>query len=147
MNFARMQVDDVAEVLAIEQAVFPWPWSRGNFLDSLASGYEAWVVRDAEQVLLGYLLVMMVLDEAHLLNIALRTDAQGQGHGRLLMDKAVSIARGKEALTIFLEVRPSNTRAIDTYQRYGFNQVGLRKNYYPAANNSREDAVIMSLVL
>jgi [ribosomal protein S18]-alanine N-acetyltransferase len=147
MNFERMQADDVAEVLAIEQSVFPHPWSRGNFLDSLASGYEAWVVRDAAQNMLGYVLLMMILDEAHLLNIALRADAQGQGMGRLLMDKAMSIARGKNALSLFLEVRPSNSRALATYQRYGFDRVGLRKNYYPAANNGREDAVVMRLAL
>lgn len=147
MNFERMQTNDVAEVLAIEQAVFAYPWSRTNFLDSLASGYEAWVVRDANRTLLGYVLLMMILDEAHLLNIALRSESQGQGLGRALMDKALAIARGNEALTMFLEVRPSNLRAMATYERYGFAQIGRRKSYYQAANNTREDAVVMSMAL
>jgi [ribosomal protein S18]-alanine N-acetyltransferase len=147
MIFSKMEVDDVAQVVAIETSVFPYPWSRGNFLDSLASGYEGWVMRDANQHLLAYFVVMVALDEAHLLTIAVRQDAQGTGVGRLLMDKAVSIARGGAAEKILLEVRPSNSRALGVYQRYGFKQIGLRKAYYPAPDNGREDALVMAFQL
>ncbi len=147
MIFSKMEVDDVAQVVAIETSVFPYPWSRGNFLDSLASGYEGWVMRDAKQHLLAYFVVMVALEEAHLLTIAVRQDAQGTGVGRLLMDKAVSIARGAAAEKILLEVRPSNSRALGVYQRYGFKQIGLRKAYYPAPDNGREDALVMAFQL
>ena len=145
MTLVRMCADDVGEVLAIEETVFPYPWSRGNFLDSLVSGYDCWVLRDGANDLTGYMLLMMILDEAHLLNIAVRQDRQGQGAGRLLMDQAVMIARNKAAVRLLLEVRPSNVRAIEIYQRYGYSQIGQRKNYYPAPNNAREDAILMSL--
>ncbi len=147
MNLVRMCADDVGEVLAIEETVFPYPWSRGNFLDSLVSGYDCWVLRDAANSVSGYMLLMLILDEAHLLNIAVRRDWQGQGAGRVLMDQAVSIARSKAAVRLLLEVRPSNIRAIDIYQRYGYAEIGRRKNYYPAPGNSREDAILMSLPL
>lgn len=147
MTLVRMVADDVDDVLAIEETVFPYPWSRRNFLDSLVSGYDAWILRDEAHVVLGYFLIMMVLDEAHLLDIAVRLQHQGRGLGRSLMDQAVAIARNKAAVNLLLEVRPSNTRAIDVYQRYGFTQIGRRKSYYPAANNSREDALLMSLSL
>lgn len=147
MIFSKMEVDDVAQVVAIEESVFSYPWSRGNFLDSLASGYEGWVIRDANQTLLAYFVVMLAVHEAHLLTIAVRRDGQRQGVGRLLMDRAVAIARGREVEQIILEVRPSNTRALDVYQRYGFRQIGRRKAYYPAADNGREDALVMSLAL
>ena len=145
MTLVRMCADDVGEVLAIEETVFPYPWSRGNFLDSLVSGYDCWVLRDGANAVTGYMLVMMILDEAHLLNIAVRQDRQRQGAGRLLMDHAVVIARNKAAVRLLLEVRPSNVRAIEIYQRYGYSQIGRRKNYYPAPNNAREDAILMSL--
>ncbi len=147
MLFERMQVDDVDDVVTIEEKVYPHPWTRGNFLDSLFSGYEAWVVRDEARALLGYFLIMPVVDEAHLLNIAVRDDRQHQGIGRILMDQAVSLARGKQMTSVMLEVRPTNTRALAVYHRYGFVQIGRRKNYYPAADNQREDALVMQLTL
>ena len=147
MNLVRMCSDDVGQVLAIEETVFPYPWSRGNFIDSLSSGYDCWVLRDDIEAISGYMLLMMILDEAHLLNIAVRRDCQGQGVGRILMDQAVSIARSKAAVRLLLEVRPSNTRAIDIYQRYGYARIGCRKNYYPAPGSGREDAILMSLPL
>jgi ribosomal-protein-alanine N-acetyltransferase len=147
MMLVRMVADDVNEVLAIETTVFPHPWSRANFLDSLVSGYDAWVLRDDENTMAGYVVVMMGVDEAHLLNIAVRRDGQGQGAGRCLMAQALTIARTKQALQMLLEVRPSNTHAVAVYRHYGFSEIGRRKNYYPAANNAREDALMMSLPL
>jgi [ribosomal protein S18]-alanine N-acetyltransferase len=145
--FGKLGVDDLDALMAIENDVYPFPWTRGNFLDSLYNGYEAWVMRDEDGVLLGYFLLMLALDEAHLLNISLRRDLHGKGLGRTLLDKAVEVARDKGAVTMLLEVRPSNQRALQVYERYGFLQVGRRKGYYPANANAREDAIVMRLEL
>jgi [ribosomal protein S18]-alanine N-acetyltransferase len=147
LQFGRMGIDDLEALIAIENDVYPYPWSRGNFLDSLYQGYEAWVMRDAGGVLLGYFLLMLAVDEAHLLNISLRRDLHGKGLGLTLLEKAVAVARDKGAASVLLEVRPSNQRALQVYLRYGFLQVGRRKGYYPAEANTREDAIVMRLEL
>lgn len=143
LRFSRMQVTDIAEVLAIENDVYPHPWTRGNFLDSLYSGYETWTLRDEAGTLAGYFLLMLAVDEAHLLNISVRRDLQGHGIGRLQLDKVVSLAKEKGMSSVLLEVRPSNQRALSVYQRYGFVEIGKRKAYYPADGGSREDAIVM----
>jgi ribosomal-protein-alanine N-acetyltransferase len=143
LNYEPMQEADLAEVLDLEQTVYPHPWSMSNFADSLASGYQAWVLRDTEGELLGYFLLMPIVDEAHLLNVAVSAERQGQGLGRFLLNQAVACARGLGMESVLLEVRPSNTRALEIYQRYGFQTIGKRKGYYPAANQQREDAIVM----
>ncbi|MDC8756220.1 ribosomal protein S18-alanine N-acetyltransferase [Janthinobacterium fluminis] len=145
LNYEPMCEDDLAEVVALEACVYPHPWSRGNFVDSLASGYQAWVLRDRDGTLLGYFLLMAIVDEAHLLNVAVSAAIQGQGLGRFLLNQAVACARGLGMESVLLEVRPSNTRALEIYQRYGFSQIGRRKAYYPAADQQREDAIVMRL--
>lgn len=145
--FAPMRVDDLGEVQAIENDVYPHPWTRGNFLDSLYSGYESWTLRDASNTLIGYFLMMLAVDEAHLLNITVRRDCQRQGVGRMLLDRVVGLARERRMGSILLEVRPSNERALAVYERYGFTLIGLRKAYYPAVDNAREDAIVMRLPL
>lgn len=147
MHFARMQVDDLDEVLAIENDVYPFPWTRGNFLDSLYSGYETWTVRSASGELFGYFLLMPAVDDAHLLNITVRRDLHGRGVGRMQLDKVAALARDKGMTSVLLEVRPSNHRALAIYRRYGFEQIGYRKAYYPAAGNTREDAIVMRFML
>lgn len=145
--FARMAVDDLDEVLLIENAVYPHPWTRGNFLDSFSSGYETWTLRDESGVLVGYFLVMLAVDEAHLLNVSVRGDLHGQGIGRKLLDKVVSLSQENGMSSVLLEVRPSNVQALAVYKHYGFTQIGVRKGYYPDANNAREDAIVMRLPL
>jgi ribosomal-protein-alanine N-acetyltransferase len=140
-----MSPDDLPEVLAIEYGLYPFPWTRGNFLDSLASNYETWIARDMSRRVAGYFLMMTVVDEMHLLNITVRRDLQHQGVGRLLLNKALGLAREKKLGSILLEVRPSNLRAIEIYRQYGFSQIGIRKSYYPAADNAREDAIVMRM--
>jgi ribosomal-protein-alanine N-acetyltransferase len=147
LHFARMQVGDLEEVLAIEQDVYPFPWTRGNFLDSLYSGYETWILRDGAGAVLGYFLLMCAVDEAHLLNITVRRGLHGKGLGRLQLDKAGALARERGVTSILLEVRPSNLRALAVYQQYGFRRIGQRKNYYPAMENMREDAIVMRFEL
>lgn len=147
LSVARMRVDDLPEVMAIEYDVYPHPWTRGNFLDSLYSDYEIWTVRDASALLAGYYLLMLSVDEAHLLNIAVRRDMQGKGIGRLLLDHAVALARGRDMKSILLEVRPSNDHAVMVYERYGFAGIGIRKGYYPVTAGDRENASVMRLTL
>ncbi|MDR7051011.1 ribosomal-protein-alanine N-acetyltransferase [Duganella sp. 3397] len=143
LRYEPMQRADLGEVLALEQSVYPYPWSMANFADSLDSGYQAWVLRDQGGALLGYFLVMPMVDEVHLLNVAVAADRQGQGLGHLLLNQSVACARGLGMASVLLEVRPSNTRALAIYERYGFKQIGRRKGYYPAANQLREDAIVM----
>lgn len=148
LQFVPMQAEDIDAVLAIENAVYPHPWTRGNFKDAMQSGYQAWVVRDqVDGNLVGYFLLMLVLDEGHLLNISVRGDVQGRGFGRALLDRVVSMARELGLASILLEVRPSNARALNMYAQYGFMSIGRRKAYYPAAENTREDAFVMRLSL
>jgi ribosomal-protein-alanine N-acetyltransferase len=142
-----MVVGDVEEVHALECSVFPHPWSRANFMDSLASGYDAWVLRDPAGGLAGYFLLMYALDEAHLLDVAVAAPLHGRGVGRYLLDRIADRARAERMASILLEVRPTNTRALQVYQRYGYAEIGRRKGYYPAHEGRREDAIVMRYVL
>lgn len=146
-EFEPMRVEDLGEVQAIESDVYPHPWTRGNFLDSLYSGYECWVLRDQAGTLAGYFLVMLALDEAHLLNITLRRDLHGRGLARVLLDQVAQLGREKKMQSVLLEVRPSNARAKVVYERYGFVTIGRRKAYYPDVGNTREDAIVMRFTL
>ncbi|GGC25050.1 ribosomal protein S18-alanine N-acetyltransferase [Pseudoduganella buxea] len=145
--YEPMTPADLAEVVALEQSVYPHPWSRANFADSLKNGYQAWVLRDQARQLLGYFLVLAVVDEAHLLNVAVAAPWQGKGLGRFLLNQSVACARGLGMESMLLEVRPSNERALAIYRRYGFTEIGRRKGYYPAANGTREDAIVMRIAL
>lgn len=147
LHFIQMHADDLPEVVTIENDVYPHPWSRGNFLDSLYSSYETWTLRDAHGALAGYFLMMYAVDEAHLLNITVRRGLHGRGLGRLQLDKVSALARERGMRSVLLEVRPSNLRALAVYKRYGYVQIGIRKGYYPAADNTREDAIVMRLEL
>ncbi len=141
-----MTVLDLDAVLAIERRAYTHPWTRGNFIDSLASGYVAEVLVVQDLGLVGYFLAMAGVDELHLLNITVSPDWQGRGHGAALLDAVQhhTLARGFHML--WLEVRQSNERARALYRRRGFAEVGLRRGYYPATGG-REDAVVMKLDL
>jgi ribosomal-protein-alanine N-acetyltransferase len=134
------------QVLRIEQRAYPYPWTRGNFLDALRAGYHARLLLAGEE-LLGYYVAMKGVDEVHLLNITVSPDHQRQGWGRVLLDAVALWARQQQAQWLWLEVRQSNTRAIRIYEAHGYRQVGVRKGYYPAGHGRREDAVVMSLRL
>ncbi|SDF82957.1 ribosomal-protein-alanine N-acetyltransferase [Massilia sp. PDC64] len=147
LELRPMVVGDVDEVHALERSVFPHPWSRANFMDSLASGYDAWVLREPAGALAGYFLLMYALDEAHLLDVAVAAPLHGRGVGRYLLDRIAARSRAQRMASILLEVRPSNTRALDVYRRYGYEEIGRRKGYYPAHEGRREDAIVMRYVL
>jgi ribosomal-protein-alanine N-acetyltransferase len=141
-----MRLSDLNAVLAIEVRAYSYPWSRGNFIDSLAAGYLAEVLEDAQGQLLAYFLAVPGVDELHLLNLSVAPEHQGQGLGRLLMEALHRHAQARGLASLFLEVRASNQRAQALYSRLGYAQVGLRRAYYPAAPR-REDAIVMRRLL
>ena len=145
--FSAMSLADLPAVGALECAVYAHPWTMGNFRDSLSSGYQCWIARDAGDEIVGYFLLMLASDEAHLLNITVVPERQGQGIGRILLDRACLMSRACAVPAMLLEVRPSNPHALAVYCHMGFRQIGLRKAYYPAANQQREDAIVMRLAL
>jgi ribosomal-protein-alanine N-acetyltransferase len=134
------------ELVAIERAAYDHPWTRGNFADSIRSGYQAQLLC-ADDVVLGYFVAMKGVDEVHLLNITVAPEYQGQGWGRLMLDALAIWSRGQDAQWLWLEVRVGNTRAQRIYERHGYRRVGERKGYYPDGEGRREDAVVMSLKL
>ena len=140
-----MTASDLDAIMAIERVNFPFPWTEGNFKDSMNSGYMCLVMEQGKQ-LMGYAILMMVLDEAHLLNISVAQSHQRQGWGRYLLIQMMEIGREKGGLNMFLEVRPSNHSALGLYESMGFNEMGIRPGYYPA-HNGREDAVLMGMAL
>jgi ribosomal-protein-alanine N-acetyltransferase len=140
-----MLVADLDAVLAIEQVVYTHPWTRGNFIDSLHAGYLAQTLRDGGGMLLGYYLAMPGVDEMHLLNITVAPAWQGQGHARHMLDVLCQACRERALHKLWLEVRVSNQRALQLYERYGFVRMGLRRDYYPFSSTQREDAVLMGL--
>lgn len=141
---------DLADVVAVEQQAYAWPWSQGNFADSLRSGYHAIVLRGGAR-LVGYLVAMPGVEEAHLLNITVAPEFQRQGHASLLLQALNLWARGIGARCLWLEVRASNRQALAVYEHQGFRRVGLRRGYYPHGGGpdgrQREDAVVMSHAL
>jgi ribosomal-protein-alanine N-acetyltransferase len=142
---AAMREEDLAEVMAIEDAIYGHPWTRGNFADSLVAGYECRTWRLGAD-LVGYFVLMVAAGEAHLLNLSIAPAWQRKGHGSLLLREAAGIARARGARGIFLEVRPSNAGAQALYTRFGFRKVAVRRGYYPA-HSGREDALVLTLAL
>jgi [ribosomal protein S18]-alanine N-acetyltransferase len=142
-SFVPMTDDRLEEVLAVERSAYAHPWTRGNFADSLRSGYQAQLLC-AGDVLLGYFVAMKGVDEVHLLNITVAPAYQGQGWGRVLLDALALWSRAQGAQWLWLEVRTGNRRAQRVYERYGYRRVGERRNYYPADQGRREDAIVMS---
>ncbi|MBX3634670.1 MAG: ribosomal protein S18-alanine N-acetyltransferase [Rubrivivax sp.] len=141
-----MTVRDVDAVAAVEATAYGFPWSRGNFVDSLAAGYLAEVLDGGDAGLLGYFVAMPGVDELHLLNITVAPAWQRRGLGSGLLDAVRQHAVDRGLAQLWLEVREGNHRARALYRRRGFAEVGLRRGYYPAAGG-REDAVVMSLAL
>ncbi len=136
---------DLEAVMTIERAAYEFPWTRGNFIDSLRAGYLAQALWISSPQLVGYFIALPGVDELHLLNLSVAPGAQGQGHARYMLDELRLLAAARRAQQLWLEVRISNARARLLYERYGFRNVGLRRGYYPAHGRQREDAVVMSL--
>lgn len=159
-----MTYGDLDAVAAIERSVYPFPWTRGNFADSLTAGHDAWIfdasgeapgspheaaVRrappDAEtpaSAIAGYAVAMWIPEEVHLLNLSVVAHRQGQGFGHAMLDWLMNEAAARGARGMMLEVRPSNERANALYRSAGFEQIGVRRRYYPA-EVGREDARVL----
>ena len=144
VSFRRMTEADLDAVLKIEYAAFSHPWTRGIFLDGLKS-YEIWLMFEGEQQV-GHGVINVIIDEAHLLNITVKPESQGRGLGLALLEQLMARAYALNGRECFLEVRASNQSAYRLYERYGFNEVGRRRDYYPSAGG-REDALVMACTL
>lgn len=145
VKFRAMTPRDVAAVVALERAAYPFPWSEGIFRDCIRVGYLCRVA-ELDSELVAYGIVAMGAGEAHILNLCVRGDLRGRGVGRQMLMLLLERARQAGVATAFLEVRPSNRLAIALYQSVGFVQVGLRKGYYQA-EQGREDALVLKLAL
>jgi len=137
-----MVVEDLDRVMAIEERVYPFCWTRTIFQDCLRVGYVCRVI-ESDAGLAGYAVLSYGAGEAHVLNIAIHPQQQGRGLGRILLEHLLELAGRLNAETVFLEVRPSNLAALHLYESMGFNQVGHRRDYYPA-KVGREDALIFA---
>ncbi|MEK6246218.1 MAG: ribosomal protein S18-alanine N-acetyltransferase [Pseudomonadota bacterium] len=144
-RLVRMQDGDLAQVMAVENAIYTHPWTRGNFGDSLRAGYQCWTWRLGNE-LLGYFVLLVAAGEGHLLNLSVAGARQRCGHGSALLKEAIRLARSRGAQHLFLEVRPSNLAAKALYGRFDFREVAVRPGYYPA-HGGREDALVLSLAL
>lgn len=141
-----MHEDHLLRVMEIEQRAYEFPWTAGIFTDCLRSGYSAWVVENPFLEVLGYGVMSMGAGEAHILNLCVAPEYQGQGLGRFVLEHFVNVARGAGAGLLLLEVRVSNAAAIGLYRGSGFKELGQRRDYYPA-RNGREDAIVLGLNL
>lgn len=144
-TYRRMCDSDVDTIVSIESTVHVYPWTRGNFIDSMAAGYHCWVAEHASR-LAGYGIVMIAAGEAHLLNLTVAPELQRRGIGGELTRFVLRLAADYGSATVFLEVRPSNIAARALYARMGFIEIGMRRDYYPAGD-AREDAIVMERAL
>jgi len=138
-----MQASDLAAVARIEARIFAFPWTVGNFSDSLAAGYDAWVFEQSSGEMLGYAILMWLPDEVHLLNLSVDEPVQGRGLGEAWLRRLLDSVAQRGARSMLLECRPSNTIGLRLYERTGFARIGLRRRYYPAPGGTREDAIVM----
>ena len=139
-----MTVQSLDAVLAIEVQAYTFPWTRGNFIDSLAAGYLARVLLAEDGELIGYFVAMQGFEEMHLLNLTVAAPHQGRGHARRLLAELYALSASCCATAVWLEVRESNERARALYGREGFVEAGRRRDYYPAPQGRREDALLMT---
>lgn len=144
ISFRPMTEADLDAVLKIEYAAFSHPWTRGIFADGLKS-YDCWMMFEGTQQV-GHGVIQIILDEAHLLNITVKPESQGRGLGLRLLEHLMARANELGARECFLEVRESNQGAYRLYERFGFNEIGRRRGYYPAVGG-REDALVMACTL
>lgn len=145
LEMRPMEEADVPDVLAVERAGYPHPWTDGIFRDCLRAGYCCWVL-EVEGRMIGHGVLSVAVGEAHILNVCVHPDWQAKGFGRRILERMLRLAREHEADTAFLEVRVSNTVAQRLYESAGFNEIGLRRGYYPA-HKGREDAVVYAKAL
>ena len=139
----QMNADDLDCVVEIEQAAYPFPWTRGIFADCLRAGYDCIALQAGPRVI-AYTIQSHGAGENHLLNLCVAPDCQKKGYGNLMLNQAIRQARLQQCFSMFLEVRPSNASGIRLYKQKGFFIVGKRPGYYRSADG-REDAIVMRL--
>ena len=144
IDFQLMHEEDLDRVIALEKKAFSHPWTRKLYADALTD-YECWVMYLDDQHV-GHGVINQVLDEAHLLNIAIAVEQQGQGLGRQLLEYLMRRSSQRGCVECFLELRASNAAAYALYERFGFNEIGRRRDYYPALEG-HEDALVMACTL
>jgi ribosomal-protein-alanine N-acetyltransferase len=144
-RYRRMTALDLEAVMRVENRIYPYPWTHGNFADSLDAGYHCWIV-ECSGTVAGYSVVMIAAGEAHLLNLSIAREWQRRGLGTALLRFIIKLARDYAANRIFLEVRPSNVAGRALYARAGFSEIAVRRGYYPA-DGGREDALVLELAL
>ncbi len=142
LRVRAMAEADLEAVWDIERRAYDYPWSRGIFIDCLRVPYQCDVLEQDGRIA-GYAIVSMAADEAHLLNLCLDPEAQGRGLGRFMLDHVLEAAQEQKARVIYLEVRPSNQRAVALYLRNGFRRIGVRPRYY-RSGDGREDALVFA---
>lgn len=144
LRIRPMTEKDLPAVIDIEQRAHPFPWTEGIFRDCLRVGYICRVLEQRRRII-AYGVMSVAAGEAHIFNVCVEPKAQRHGLGYRIMHHLIDDARQRRAASVFLEVRPSNTPALRLYDKLGFNEIGIRKAYYPAANGGREDALILAL--
>ena len=137
-----MILSDLKGVLRNERSGYTHPWTEGIFRDCLRNHDECWLLLQ-DGINVGHGILSVAAGESHLLNVCVNARYQGFGFGRILVKHMLTRAKQRSASSIFLEVRPSNTAACELYEKLGFNEVGIRENYYPA-KVGREDALVMA---
>ncbi len=140
-----MTTADLPCISRLEKSAGPYPWNTQHFQDSLKSGHCCKVALKKGEII-GHGVIMTIMDESHLLILSIDKSYQGQGIGKALLRHLIEEAAAQSASTLFLEVRDSNEKAFQLYLNEGFNEVGRRKDYYPA-KEKREDAIVMALDL
>ncbi len=139
-GYRQMTMSDLNAVMELEIIAYPYPWTETIFQDCIKAGYQC-CVAELDKKIIGYAVFINAVQECHLLNICIKPNMQGNGLGRKLLTHVLRKAKEKNAKCVFLEVRPSNSHAVALYESEGFNEVGIRKKYYPTSHG-REDAVI-----
>jgi ribosomal-protein-alanine N-acetyltransferase len=145
LHLRPLREHDLAPLVAIENALYDFPWSYGNFRDSLAAGYSCWALWRGRD-LAGYAILMLGVEEAHLLNLSVALAYQRRGYASFVLRHLFGVARSHGAKSMLLEVRPSNEAGRALYDTFGFVEVGRRRGYYPALEG-REDALVLALAL
>lgn len=142
LTFRPMTLDDVDTVIRLENQVYQFPWTDRIFKDCIRVGYDCWMA-DLENTVVAHAVISVAAGESHMLNLSVTENLQGKGIGKQFVQFLLNIARNKRAQIMMLEVRPSNVRAINCYNSAGFNEIGCRKDYYPAPNG-KEDALLFA---
>ena len=142
VSYINMEEKHIKDILCIENNSYGYPWSEKIFNDCLKNNYLCRVLV-LDNVLIGFLISSIIQDECHIMNLCVDAKYRGSGYGRLILNKLHDEIATISCKTVFLECRPSNISAMNLYESEGYNEIGVRRNYYPAPNGY-EDAVMLA---